>query len=75
MKSMISAKKQESLQECLICEEQKDRGIYLLNYFICGSCEQEIVRTDTGERGYSYYLDRLKKVRDALVQMKENKVH
>jgi hypothetical protein len=75
MKGILPVKEQESLQECLICEQEKENGIYLLNYFICRSCEKDIVNTEADDRGYKYYLDRLKKVRNTLLEIKENKVH
>ncbi|SDZ66629.1 Inhibitor of sigma-G Gin [Evansella caseinilytica] len=73
MRNLITAKKQHSLQECLICEQEKDQGIHLLNYFICAECESEIVQTNTDDRGYAYYLKRLKKVRDVLLPAGEDK--
>ncbi|MDG5789957.1 sigma factor G inhibitor Gin [Evansella sp. AB-P1] len=75
MKNIMPAKKQNSLQDCLICEEEKDRGIHLLNYFICVECEKDIVQSETEDRGYKLYLDRLRKVKDTLISMKEDKVH
>lgn len=74
MRSILSAKQQDSLQECLICELQKDQGIHLLNYFICKECECEIVSTETDNANYGYYLERLRKVREALIAAKD-KVH
>lgn len=74
MRSILSAKKQDSLQDCLICEMEKDNGIYLLNYFICKECESEIIATETEHANYSYYLERLRKVRDTLMTAKD-KVH
>ncbi|MDQ0258005.1 hypothetical protein J2S74_005468 [Evansella vedderi] len=74
MRGILSAKKQNSLKECLICEMEKDLGIHLLNYFICKECEHEIVTTETDNSNYGYYLERLKKVREALSATK-NKVH
>ncbi|MBU9713712.1 sigma factor G inhibitor Gin [Evansella tamaricis] len=74
MGSFISAKKQDSLQECLICEEEKNKGIHLLNYFICENCETDIVKSDTGDQGYELYVNRLKKVKNALIPNKKNNV-
>ncbi|ADU28320.1 sigma factor G inhibitor Gin [Evansella cellulosilytica] len=71
MKSLLEEKKYESLKECLICEEEKGKGIHLLNYFICTECEHDIVTSDTDNSSYRYYLNRLKKVKEALMPSTE----
>lgn len=73
MGSFFSRKTDDELKTCLICEESKRSGIHLLNYFICEECEFHIVHTETNDKGYRYYLERLKKVRNALVEMKKDK--
>ncbi|HEX7065185.1 MAG TPA: sigma factor G inhibitor Gin [Bacillales bacterium] len=45
---------------CLICEEKKETGIHICHQFICESCEQELVNTDTGDASYLYYLRKLR---------------
>ncbi|MFA9559762.1 sigma factor G inhibitor Gin [Evansella sp. AB-rgal1] len=72
MKNILPAKKQDTLQDCLICEEKKDLGIHLLNYFICVECEHDIVKSDTSDQSYTYYLGRLRKVKQALLPISEN---
>ena len=49
-------------ETCIICEQEKNRGIHLYTRFICLDCEQDIIRTETNDPKYQYYLDRLKKV-------------
>lgn len=50
----------ETGEMCLICEEKKETGIHICNQFICESCEQEMVHTDTGDASYSHYLRKLR---------------
>ncbi|MBU9721970.1 MULTISPECIES: sigma factor G inhibitor Gin [Bacillaceae] len=75
MGSLISSKKQDSLQECLICEQERDNGIHLLNYFICKNCESDIVQSETKDQGYNLYVHRLRKVKNALMPTGQNKAN
>lgn len=73
MAGFFSVEKQEESKKCLICECEKSEGIHLLNYFICEQCEYDIVHTEVNEKGYRYYLDRLKKIRSERLEMNKNK--
>ncbi|TMW69979.1 sigma factor G inhibitor Gin [Alteribacter natronophilus] len=68
MKGMLASEQTQEMQECLICKQEKGYGIQVLHYFICESCEQELVNTDTKEEAYNEYVHRLRKVRDSLFQ-------
>ncbi len=53
----------QALQEtCVICEEQKVKGIHLYTSFLCVDCENELIQTDTSDPKYKYFLKQLKKV-------------
>ncbi|MDC3417957.1 sigma factor G inhibitor Gin [Aquibacillus salsiterrae] len=47
---------------CGICDESKERGIYLYHLFICCECEQKIVHTDPKEPEYKNYISKLKHI-------------
>jgi hypothetical protein len=47
---------------CVICEEGKDKGIYLYKSFICMDCERDLIITETSDPKYKYYLQKLKKI-------------
>ncbi|WP_084361066.1 sigma factor G inhibitor Gin [Neobacillus fumarioli] len=47
---------------CIICEHQKPKGIHLYTSFICTECENDLIRTDTSDPKYKYFLNKLKKV-------------
>jgi hypothetical protein len=47
---------------CVICEEDKTRGIHLYTSFICTDCESDLINTDTDNPKYKYYLKKLRKV-------------
>lgn len=49
-------------KECIICEEDKKKGIHLYNGFICDRCEQSIIQTNTDDPQYSFYLKQLRKI-------------
>jgi len=48
------------MNECVICDEQKEKGIYLYTTFICSSCEHNLIHTEPREQKYNYYVKKLK---------------
>lgn len=49
-------------ERCGICEDKKETGIRLYNFFICSECEYNIIHTEPREEKYNYYLHKLKNV-------------
>jgi hypothetical protein len=47
---------------CVICEQKKMKGIHLYTSFICTECEKNIIKTETDDPKYKYYINQLKKV-------------
>lgn len=47
---------------CIICGHFKFKGIHLYTSFICSECEKELIKTDTNDPKYKFYLKQLKKV-------------
>jgi hypothetical protein len=47
-------------ETCVICEEEKHRGIHLYTKFICTDCEKDMIQTETNDPKYLYYLTKLK---------------
>ena len=49
---------------CIICEEDKDRekGYFILDSFICLECENDILQTETSSAYYSFILKQMKKL-------------
>lgn len=48
---------------CVVCEQEKEKGIFIYKGFLCEECEKEIVQTDTDDPRYMFYLEQLRKVR------------
>ncbi|WP_256941331.1 sigma factor G inhibitor Gin [Bacillus sp. EAC] len=48
------------LTKCVICEENKEKGIHVIHAFICCECEKEIVTTDTSEPAYNTFIEKLR---------------
>ncbi|MBE3568536.1 MAG: sigma factor G inhibitor Gin [Bacillales bacterium] len=48
---------------CIICENQKTTGIHLLESFICTDCEKKMTSIETKNSDYSYYVQKLKKIK------------
>lgn len=49
-------------ETCVICENQKQKGIHLYTSFICSDCEEDLIQTETHDPKYKYYLKQLKKI-------------
>lgn len=47
---------------CVICEHNKEKGIHLYNRFICIDCEGEMIRTETSDDKYQFYLKQLRQL-------------
>nr|WP_114746947.1 sigma factor G inhibitor Gin [Falsibacillus pallidus] len=61
--SLGTAVSRQYLEEvCVVCDERRAKGIHLYTSFICSECEEDMVRTDTRDPKYKYYIDRLKKI-------------
>ncbi|WP_020154645.1 sigma factor G inhibitor Gin [Caldibacillus debilis] len=47
---------------CMVCEKFKKEGYFLYDSFICIDCEKEIIKTETSDPVYRFYLRQLKKI-------------
>ena len=48
--------------ECYICEESHEKGIVLIDKFICRTCELNIVETPQNELAYEFYKKKVKEI-------------
>lgn len=62
MEVMLFMDLNEQMCQCGICEESKEKGIYIYKLFICHECEQNMVQTKPREDKYEYYLQKLKNI-------------
>ncbi|OCA80653.1 sigma factor G inhibitor Gin [Bacillus sp. FJAT-27225] len=49
-------------ETCVVCGEIKTKGIHLYTSFICMECEMDMIKTETNDPKYPYYLKQLRKV-------------
>ncbi|KAA9003572.1 inhibitor of sigma-G Gin [Paenibacillus spiritus] len=47
---------------CIICGQEKEQGIRIVSHFICEDCEAEMVRTETEDAKYRFFIGRMKKI-------------
>ncbi|MEC2113494.1 anti-sigma-G factor [Bacillus stercoris] len=47
---------------CVICDQEKNRGIHLYTKFICLDCERKIISTSTSDPDYAFYVKKLKSI-------------
>ncbi|MGM9923322.1 MAG: sigma factor G inhibitor Gin [Bacillus sp. (in: firmicutes)] len=65
---MDAATKLSIGETCIVCEEVKNEGMYVYLSFVCRSCEEDIVKTETSDPKYQYYLQQLRKVNESTKQ-------
>ncbi|WP_335872073.1 sigma factor G inhibitor Gin [Bacillus sp. 2205SS5-2] len=49
-------------ETCIICSDEKTKGIHLYTSFICFDCERAMIHSETKDPDYSFYVHQLKKV-------------
>ncbi|MFC0296623.1 sigma factor G inhibitor Gin [Geobacillus jurassicus] len=47
---------------CIVCEQEKEEGIFLFGHFLCLDCNRAIVQTNTDDPNYSFYVQQLRKM-------------
>ncbi|CAH1226958.1 MULTISPECIES: sigma factor G inhibitor Gin [Paenibacillus] len=47
---------------CIICEEKKREGIFIVSEFICDACESEMVHTDAQDAKYPFFIHQMKQI-------------
>jgi len=47
---------------CIVCGEHKEEGITIVTEFICMSCESEMVRTNTEDEKYPFFVRQLRQL-------------
>ena len=52
----------EKEKNCIICEENKEKGFFILESFICLECESDILHTDTSSPYYSFIIKQMRKL-------------
>ena len=50
----------EGKKTCGVCDQDREKGFYLYNLFICSECEQKIIHTEPNQAQYQYYLKKLR---------------
>lgn len=60
------AVKDNLIPKCIVCGSTPYKGlhggIFIGKYFLCYTCEEEILRLESGDRSYQYYLRGLKQI-------------
>jgi hypothetical protein len=47
-------------KECIVCRQKRERGIHILNRFLCDDCEKEIIESDSSHILYTYLVWRMR---------------
>ncbi|OZI12144.1 hypothetical protein CEW92_08240 [Bacillaceae bacterium SAS-127] len=48
---------------CMVCEQNKQEGIYIYQAFICKECERKVLQTEPEEEAYAHFVKKLRKIR------------
>lgn len=49
-------------RKCIVCDEDKEKGIAIYGTFLCDQCERAIIKTDVKEPEYLLYVERLRHI-------------
>jgi hypothetical protein len=52
----------ESVSTCIVCGQPKEKGIHIVNEFICTDCEMEMVHTRVEDERYTFFIHRLRQI-------------
>lgn len=52
----------ESGGMCIVCNQEKDEGIRIIDGFICTTCEIEMVQTDAQDEKYPFFIHQLRRI-------------
>ncbi|CAH1222735.1 hypothetical protein PAECIP111893_04893 [Paenibacillus plantiphilus] len=53
---------QRAEQLCIICGDEKQEGLRIIDGFICETCELEMVRTEVQDAKYPFFIHQLKRI-------------
>ncbi|WP_338752474.1 sigma factor G inhibitor Gin [Bacillus sp. FJAT-52991] len=48
---------------CMVCEQNKQEGIYIYQAFICKECEKKVLQTEPEEEAYVHFVKKMRKIR------------
>lgn len=52
----------EPRYKCIVCEQPKEEGIFIVSEFICTDCESEMVHTDVKDEKYPFFIHQLRQI-------------
>lgn len=55
------------METCIICKKEKKIGIHLYTSFICTDCEREMVKTDTDDPKYQFFIEQMKVIKETKI--------
>ncbi|SFF03095.1 sigma factor G inhibitor Gin [Alteribacillus iranensis] len=50
-------------ETCILCEEEKQKGIHIMQSFLCKECERHLVQLDPEHPKYKTYIVKLRKLK------------
>ncbi|WP_420830490.1 sigma factor G inhibitor Gin [Bacillus piscicola] len=51
------------VETCVLCEEEKQRGIHIIDNFLCRDCEQKLVNLPPEDPTYKEHIIKLRKLK------------
>ena len=58
----MDAQQIQPKHKCIVCEQSKEEGIFIVSEFICTDCETEMVHTDAQDAKYPFFIHQLKQI-------------
>ncbi|MBM7543132.1 sigma factor G inhibitor Gin [Amphibacillus cookii] len=50
------------MHQCSICDNNKEKGIFIYHLFVCEVCEQKLLNTEPEDPNYRFFVNKLKKL-------------
>ncbi|SEO39163.1 Inhibitor of sigma-G Gin [Amphibacillus marinus] len=55
------------MHKCHLCDQSQKEGLYIYNLYICNSCEQEMLKTQPEDPNYQFFVNKLRRIRQHLI--------
>lgn len=52
----------KSYHDCIVCDQKELEGIFIFDSFVCRSCEAEIIKTNTAEDRYTFFIKQMRQI-------------
>lgn len=52
----------QDYRNCIVCDQEEPEGIFIFDSFVCRNCEAEMIKTDTAEDKYMFFIKQMRQI-------------